>query len=68
MARKEKVTKVIDGDGRKLALVVVDLRNRPRGPLADCRSADGLGQGQDVLLDLGGHAEESQDLDDAGTG
>ncbi len=51
-----------------MILGVFRLRNRPQRPLANRWPAGRLGHGQDVLLDLGDQAQESQDLGDAGSG
>lgn len=48
--------------------MIVQLRDGPERPLADHGPADHVGEGQDVLLDLGREAAHAHDLGDAGAG
>jgi len=45
-----------------------DSRDGPQRPLRDRRLMDHVGEGQDLLLDLGREAKEAHDLGDAGAG
>ena len=48
--------------------MILSLGDRPKCPLADRWPADHIGQGQDLLLDLGREAEQAHDLGHPGAG
>jgi len=52
----------------RLILEVLHLCNRPQRPLRDRRLVEHVGEGQDLLLDLGREAEQTHDLGHPGAG
>ncbi len=56
------------GEGRPLHRLVHQLRDGSQRPLSDFGPVDRVGQGQDVVLNLGGQASESHDLGYSGAG
>ncbi len=55
-------------EGVKLIPRLRNLRDGPQCPLGDRRTAGHVGQGQDVLLDLGREAQQTHDLGHPGAG
>ena len=46
----------------------VESRNRTEGSFGDCRCLEGVGHGENVLLDLGGKLKHGHDLSDTRAG